>query len=646
MKSIFRKPVQILFALSLLLGATPEVRAGSCALEFSKLITQDQSTRAFVQDDFIQKVLGVEQASYVFFGQRSIDAKAFNDAVELLGKDLSVENVQKAHKRLTGGRAKLGFRTAGDAKVIGTQSFKGRFALSPAELQAIEANPFLTFLPADDYKKIGPKELDFAVGDIVFPNASDVSKFEDLLSPATLKAVKSAKSKPGDDHQVNAAILEDLLTWTLRDAEKQIEAGGKRPEVVLSMLEWRIRSLGLYYEPTFEKSGRYLVSDYSTIQQNRSMELAEAIVDAFAEKHGVLTGHSQTLSRGFRPQLQDPMERWVAYLDDAIKGQGSRDLSKLVRGIKKLEAGLSGDEQAIFQDYYMTRILTGTRLAGASADDILSDFRNFKKIHYSKEIGKTARTLLIPIEFIRRFGEKMPNPTEYLQSFYHLDSTLFRGVSNPRAMKESDFIDYFKSYKGRQASELSRTVFEEREDLTKLAMLRFNADLIEGRVGYEALQHANKHMSWEAPNSSKTYLVSLTDFDTVAFRFAADKGYVSGSSANKLGTAHFVMETYRPKSGAVDFNEFRKTDPTFRNFFPRQREVAIAGGVDPYSVRRIYELEQYLPSEKPPAVGPEKHARIVRIFERDEKNPLLIWVLEKTDGTNWKRTRSIPLRAK
>jgi hypothetical protein len=645
LKSFFKKPLQILFTIIFFVCGISDVRAGSCALEFGKLIAQDQSTRVFVQDDFIQKVLGVEQASYVFFGQRSVDAKAFDEAVELLTKGISVETIQKAHKRLTGGKAKLGFRTAGDAKVIGTQSFKGRFALSPAELQAIEANPFLTFVPADDYKKVGPRELDFAVGDIVFPNASDVSKFEDLLSAATLKAARSAKAKPGDDHEVNAAILEDLLTWTLRDAEKQIEAGGKRPEVILSMLEWRIRSLGLYYEPTFEKSGRYLVSDYSSIQQNRSMELAEAIVDAFAEKHG-LRGKSQELSRGFRPQLHDPMEKWVAYMGDAIEGQGSRDLSKLMTGIRSIEAGLSGEEQSIFRDYYMTRILTGTRLAGASAEDLLSDFRKFKKIHYSKEIGQTARTLLIPIEFIRQFGEKPQNPAEYLKSFYHLDSTLFRGVSNPRAMKEGDFIDYFKSYKGRQASELSRTVFEEREDLTKLAMLRFNADLIEGRVGYEALQHANKHMSWEAPNSSKTYLVSLTDFDTVAFRFAADKGYVSGSSANKLGTAHFVMETYRPKSGAVDFNEFRKTDPTFRNFFPRQREVAIAGGVDPHSVRRIYELEQYLPSEKPPAVGPEKHARIVRIFERDEKNPMLIWVLEKTDGKNWTRTRSIPLRTK
>ncbi len=646
MKPFFKKSLQILFILSLFFGAIPDVRASRCALEFGKLIAQDQSTRVFVQDDFIQKVLGVEQASYVFFGQRSIEAKAFDEAVELLGKDISVENIQKAHKRLTGGKAKLGFRTAGDAKVIGTQSFKGRFALSPRELQVIEANPFLTFIPAEDYKKIGPKELDFAVGDILFPNASDVSKFEDLLSPATLKAIKSATAKSGDDHEVNAAILEDLLTWTLRDAEKQIEAGGKRPEVVLSMLEWRIRSLGLYYEPTFEKSGRYLVSDYSTIQRNRSMELAEAIVDAFAEKHGLLGKKSQGLSRGFRPQLHDPMERWVAYMDDALEGQGSRDLSKLMSGIKKLEAGLSGDEQAIFQDYYMTRILTGTRLAGASADDLLSDFRKFKKIHYSKEVEPTARTLLIPIEFIRRFGEKPQDPMEHLKNFYHQDSTLFRGVSNPRAMKEGDFIDYFKSYKGRQASELSRTVFEEREDLTKLAMLKFNADLIEGRVGYEALQHANKHMSWEAPNSSKTYLVSLTDFDTVAFRFAADKGYVSGSSANKLGTAHFVMETYRPKSGAVDFGEFRKTDPTFRNFYPRQREVAIAGGVDPFSVRRIYELAPYLPSEKPPAVGPEKHAKIVRIFERDENNPMLIWVLEKSDGTSWTRMRSIPLRTR
>jgi hypothetical protein len=640
------RTVLALSALAVALSSPSQAWADRCSTEFAKLLTPQNSSRVFAQDDFIQKVLGIENSSYVFFGQRSLDAEVYDQAVQSLtsGNGLSIENIQRAHKRLTGGKAGLGFRTSGEAKAIGNQSFKGRFALTRTEVEAIDANPFLTFVPAEDYKKVGPKELDISVGDIAFPSAANISKFDHLLSPETIQAIKRAKLKDGQDSDLNSLVLEDLLSWSLRDAEKQIEAGGKPPEVVLTMLEWRIRSLGLYYEPTFETSGRYIVSAYDNIGNNRSSELAEAIVDAFARKHSLVPKNSEGLARGFRPQLQDSLETWQRYMGDALTGRGEKDFSRLLSGLKKAQAELSVDDRAIFQDYYQTRILAGVRLSGSSPEDFVSDFRKFKKAHYSNDVETTDRTLLIPIEFIRRFAERPADLAEYQKAFYHLDSTLFRGVSNPREMNEGDFLDYFKSYKGRQASELSRTVFDDREELTKLAMLRFNADLIEGRVGYEALQHANKHMAWSAPNSAKTYLVSLTDFNTVAFRFAADKGYVSGTSANKLGTAHFVMESYRPKGGAVDFGEFRKTDPNFRNHFPRQREVAIAGGVDPNSIKRIYELAPYSVGEKPPAVGPEKHAKIVRIYERDENTPKLVWVLEKADGKEWKRIRSVPLR--
>jgi hypothetical protein len=631
--------------LVLALFASTETWADRCSTDFAKLLTPQNSSRVFAQDDFIQKVLGIKDASYVFFGQQSLDAEVYDQAVRSLASNegLSIESIQRAHKRLTGGKARLGFRTAGDAKAIGNQSFKGRFALTRAEVEAVDANPFLTFVPAEDYKKVGPKELDISVGDIAFPSAANISKFDHLLSTETIQAIKRAKLKVGQDSDLHAVVLEDLLGWSLRDAEKQIEAGGKPPEVVLTMLEWRIRSLGLYYEPTFEKSGKHLVSDYESIGNNRSSELAEAIVDAFARKHSLVPKNSEGLARGFRPQLQDSLEIWQRYMGVALTGHGEKDFSRLLSGLKKAEAELSVEDRVTFQDYYQTRILAGIRLAGSTPEEFVSDFRKFKKVHYSNEIESTERTLLIPIEFIRRFGERPANLAEYQERFYHLDSTLFRGVSNPRAMNQGDYLDYFKSYKGRLASELSRTVFEDREELTKLAMLRFNVDLIEGRVGYEALQHANKHMAWDAPNSAKTYLVSLTDFNTVAFRFAADKGYVSGTSANKMGTAHFVMESFRPKGGAVDFGEFRKTDPNFRNLFPRQREVAIAGGVDPNSIKRLYQLAPYSPGEKIPSVGPEKHAKIVRIFERDENNPMLIWVLEKSDGQNWSRIRSVML---
>jgi len=282
-------------------------------------------------------------------------------------------------------------------------------------------------------------------------------------------------------------------------------------------------------------------------------------------------------------------------------------------------------------------------MSDATAESLLSDFKLFKRKHYSEEIPNQSRVQLIPINFIQSFGKAPGDLKGYLNNYYYLDSTLYRGVSNPRKMNEKDYLDYFRTYKGRQASELGRTIFDEREDLTKLSMLRYNADLIEGRLVHEALQHSNKHASWDAPNSAKTYLVSTTDFDTVAFRFAADKGYVKSASSNQEGISHFVMETYRPKSGAIDFNQFRKTDPNWRNFYPRQREVSIAGGIDPYSVKRIYQLQPYTPNDKVPRIGPEKHAKIVKVFERDDSNPELVWLLEKDSSGEWKRTRSIAL---
>lgn len=633
-----------LVALFTVAAFIPNLSAADlCSIRFGRLISNENKSRVFAQDELIQQTLGVDQASFVFFGQRSISSELFESAIESLAqKDgLSTATIQKTHKALTGGKSRLSFRSSSEAKLVGTQSFKGRFALSKAEIEDLEKNPFLTFVPASDYLKPVSSELDLTIGDIFFPSVQNYTKFEQYLSSETLTALKRSKLSKQDEGALNSQIIDDLLQWCIKDAERSIEAKTDAPESLLGLLEWRMKSLGLYYEPTFSQKGKYLVSDYSQIGANRSNELAEAIVDAFVLRKGLRRGSGALPERGFRPQLYESPSAWTRYMKEALDGSGAKRLDQLVSELRVLDKKFNESDRKLFQDYALTRILTGTRMTDATADSIFADFKLFKKKHYSSDIPEEARVQLIPIEFIQSFTQRPKNLKKHLDDYYFRDSTLYRGVSNPRVMSEGDYLEYFKDYKGRQASELGRTVFEEREDYTKLSMLRYNADLIEGRLVHEALQHANKHASWEAPNSAKTYLVSLTDFDTVAFRFAADKGYVKTTSANQSGTSHFVMETLRPKAGSVDFGEFRKTDPNWRNHYPRQREVSIAGGVDPHSVKRIYQLMHYGPNEKIPRVGPEKHAKIIRIFERDEATPELIWILEKDSAGEWKRTRSV-----
>jgi hypothetical protein len=615
-------------ALFLSLMAT-SAHGSSCIDDFKRLLSRSSADTVQIQDRLIQETLGLDKMSFSFFGQSSIDKKTYDLALKELSspEGLSISKIQRAHKILSKGKSVLSFRTEGDAHLVGRQSFKGYHALSSSQKASLEPNPFLRFEEADDYIHVGTHNPDKHVGHIVFPNIFNIQKFKSRLSQNTIDAI--AKNKKKDNNSdLNAQILEDLLQWSLKEAETALKSKKEAPEKVLAELEWRVKSLGLYYEPIYRPKGRWSESDYTRVDFNRSNELAEVIVDAFAHKHGLLTAN-ESLDRGFRPQLYDELDDWVVYMSEALSGNASRKLKSLVSRLESQEAKLPASDRPLFRDYYMTRLLTGSISDKTPEAEILSSFKKFKSQHYARSIPEVSRALLIPIDFIRSFGSDPSDISKYLDRFYHRDAKLFRGVSNPRKMSEGDYIDYFKSYKGRMASELARTVFEERIELSKLAMLQFNIDLIEGRVVQEALQHASKHASWKAPNSAKTYLTSTTDFDTVAFRFAMDKGYVSGSSALTNGSSHFVMETLRPISGSIDFMEFRKTDDSWRNFYPRQREVAIAGGLDPYSVKRIYELEPYAPNDNVPDVGPEKHGRIVRIYERDEKDPCVIKILER-----------------
>ena len=189
------------------------------------------------------------------------------------------------------------------------------------------------------------------------------------------------------------------------------------------------------------------------------------------------------------------------------------------------------------------------------------------------------------------------------------------------------------------ASELARSNYDERLKLARLSMLQFNADVLDGRVIDEATQHAAKHVGFESPNSAKTYFVSTTSLDTVAFRFAADRGYVTRTSANREGNTHFIVETFRPRHGAVDFGSFKLTNPEWKNYYPRQKEVALAGGIDPSAVRRIYVIGPYGPGERIPTSGPEKHGKILKIFERDGENPNRIWTLLRNSKGDRKSTR-------
>lgn len=601
------------------------------------------------EDQLISQKIGDLGYSYRFFGQTHQSGALYKKAVEtLVDSGLTIEAIQQAHRTLTNEKATLKFRNTNDAKFIGAYSFKGFVDLRAPEIRAVEANPFLTFERSQEVTKIGVIDKEnLIIGDIVFPNHTNTKKFSEFLAKGTLDLVKDLKGKknpePKDSAEANEAILNDLLAWTLKEAQIQLKKDSEAIPQVLALLEWRVKSLGLYYENTVVNKGSYMESKLDRIDLNRSNELAEAVVDAFVMKHNLT---KKNLDRGFRPKLSDTFAEWTSYMKSAFENTSSANRKSLVQDLESISKDMRDSDRDAFETYYQSLLMTGELKAKDTAETLLKGFKKYQETHLRSDIPEHARALLIPIEFIKEFGNLPGSFKDYLQSYYFQDATLFRGVSNPNVLSESNLLGYFKNYKGRFASEVGRSIFAKRLELTKLAMLQYNADLIAGKVVETAAQHAAKHMGYTSPNSAKTYFVSSADLSTIAFRFAMDKGYVDRSSSNAGGTTHMVLEFNLPKYGVVDFSSFKLTDPTWKNYFPRQHETSIAGGMDPNSLQRIYILEAYGPKDKIPKNGPEKHGRIIKIFERDEDVPLRINIKLKNEKTGeWVVRDTVDLKA-
>ncbi|MFS4459956.1 hypothetical protein [Bdellovibrio sp. HCB2-146] len=603
---------------------------------------------ALPEDAFIAEYLGKLDFSYAFFGQKQVSAALYNQALGILSTEgLTISGIQKAHRALTDGKATLKFRDSNDARVIGSYSFKGFSILNPTEVRNIKANPFLSFKPTKELTKIGVIDKEnLQIGEIFYPNHETADRFFDLLSKDTQGLVKDLKSRQTADPEksaaANTAILNDLLTWSLNEAEVRIKNNPNEVPQALAMLEWRVKSLGLYFESIFSSKASHIESSMGRLGLNRNNELAEAIVDTFIAKHKIVA----SLDRGFRPKVSDSFAEWTAYMQDAVQGVASAKTAKLVKELKDLSNGLSREEALIFESYYQTVLMTGNVSSKTTSESIFNGYKDYVKTHYNKDIPETARVLLVPTEFIKNFETLPESFKNYLEQYYFTDATLFRGVSNPWALTDGNILQYFKSYKGRFASEVARSIFDDRVELTKHALLQFNADLIAGRVVETAAQHAAKHMGYTAPNSAKTYFVSAADLSTIAFRFAMDKGYVDRSSSVASGTTHMVFEFLQPKYGVVDFSSFKLTDPTWKNYFPRQHETSIAGGMDPNGLKRIYILQEYAPGDKIPVSGPEKHGRIIKIFERDDQNPLQVNIKLKNKAGEWVNSAVIDLKGK
>lgn len=602
---------------------------------------------ALPEDAFIAEYLGKLDFSYAFFGQKQVSAAVYDQALGILSSEgLTVSGIQKAHRALTDGKATLKFRDSSDARVIGSYSFKGFSILNASEVRNIKANPFLSFQPTKELTKIGVIDKEnLQIGEIFYPNHETADRFFDLLSKETQGLVKDLKSRPADPEKsaaANTAILNDLLTWSLNDAEVRIKNNPTEVPQALALLEWRVKSLGLYFESIYSSKGSHIESSMGRMGLNRNNELAEVIVDTFIAKHKIVA----SLDRGFRPKVSDPFGEWTAYMQDAVQGIASAKIAKLAKELKDLSNGLSREEAPIFESYYQTLLMTGTVSSKTTSESIFDGYKNYVKTHYNKDIPETARVLLVPTEFIKNFEALPESFKNYLERYYFADATLFRGVSNPWALTDGNILQYFKTYKGRFASEVARSIFDDRVELTKHSLLQFNADLIVGRVVETAAQHAAKHMGYTAPNSAKTYFVSAADLSTIAFRFAMDKGYVDRSSSVASGTTHMVFEFLQPKYGVVDFSSFKLTDPTWKNYFPRQHETSIAGGTDPNSLKRIYILQEYAAGDKIPASGPEKHGRIIKIFERDNQNPFQVNIKLKNQAGEWVNSAVIDLKGK
>lgn len=239
------------------------------------------------EDLLIRERIGDLNLSYSFQAQSPADIKSYNKALQILREDTSftTESIQLAHQALTDGKAALNFRTTSSAKVLGSYSFKNFSALTAGQINTINQNPFLVFEPSSEITKVGVINKGIQIGDIVYPNLNTAKKFASLLSEHTKNLIRRAESSKDDDakerKEANDTILKDLLRMSINEAEISIKKGKEPAYVVLALLEWRLKSLGLYYESAYVQKGSHLEASYENINKNRSHELAEIIVDVF-----------------------------------------------------------------------------------------------------------------------------------------------------------------------------------------------------------------------------------------------------------------------------------------------------------------------------------------------------------------------------
>lgn len=649
MKNLFHYSLVILLFLF-----TNKVNAtNSCRMLLDETRTTDQVIRSsykaepsvkinpellLADEGFIAKYIKDVESSYSFWGQLRLKISSYRRAVlALSNSELVPELIQKTHRELTDGKSRLKFRDTSDAHVIGNYSFRGNVLLNPEQVAAVESNPFLWFRPSTEAKPTGliaPEA--HVIGDIMFPSILNYKKFEILLKESTVEKIKAMRDpSKKQEAKLNALILNDLLDWTLQEAKNKMADHSDPVEIVLAELEWRVKALGLYFEPIDRVTRNGIESTFSGLNMNRSNELAEVIVDSFVIRHGLAPDLTNGLLRAYRPSLTDKFDVWTTYMRNSLTGKSHLQAKKLERECSLAAEEISTSQSSEFKDFYLTRLMTGVDLEKETAQSLLRDFQKYRHQYNNRNISEKERLPLIPVEFISNFGSHPESFSSYWNKYYQPEGTLFRGVSNPSSLSDHQLAEYFYSFKGRLASEMARSDFDRRIELAKLSMLKYNDDLINGRIVETASQHAAKHMGYEKPNAAKTYYVSTTDLNTVAFRFAMDKGYVTSSSTARNGNTFFVIESMIPKAGAVDFSSFKAVEPTWKNRYPRQFETTIVGGIDPNSIVRIYILEPYKEGERIPKSGPEKHGRILRILERDKYHPAVIKILERNSDNIW-----------